>query len=194
MRLTLQELDAMRELAKVGSGTAATALSTMIGLPVQLDVPCAETLAVADAIDRTGAAEALVTAIAVPAVGDVDALALILMPGPTVATLCRLLGVEVDSEIGVSALCEIGNIIGSSYLGALAEMTGLRLEPGPPERIVDMLGAILGSAWLTRADGDSALLLQSQLSVAGVECSPAVLFMPSPHALLGMLTRLGIGS
>ena len=40
-------------------------------------------------------------------------------------TLCRLLGVEAGSEIGESALREIGNILGTSCLNALASMTGL---------------------------------------------------------------------
>ena len=184
----------MRELANIGSGTAATALSSMIGLPVELDVPCALSLPLADVVEHVGPADSVVTAIAIPAIGELDALAIILLAGPTVATLCRLLGVEADSDIGASALCEIGNILGSSYLGALTAMTGVDLQPGPPERVVDMLGAILASALLSRGDGEDALLLESKLGVAGQECSPAFLFMPSPSGLDGMLTRMGVGS
>ena len=144
--LSETQLDAMRELANIGSGTAATALSSLIGLPVELDVPRALVLSVADAVDQAGPRDAILTAIAIPAVGDLDALALILMPAPTVETLCRLLGVDAEAEIGVSALCEIGNVLGSSYLGALSAMTRLQLQPGLPERVHDMLGAILQSA------------------------------------------------
>ena len=43
------QLDAMRELGNVGSGTAATALSAMIGVPVDLDIAQANALA-----DRPG--------------------------------------------------------------------------------------------------------------------------------------------
>ncbi len=191
--LSEMQLDAMRELANVGSGTAATALSSLIGLPVDLDVPRALLLSVADAVDQAGPRDAVLTAIAIPAVGDLDALALILMPASTVQTLCRLLGVDAETEIGASALCEIGNVLGSSYLGALSTMTGLALQPGLPERVVDMLGAILQSALLASCDGDTALLLESKLNVAGHECAPAFLFIPSPSGVDGMLTRLGVG-
>ncbi len=192
--LSETQLDAMRELANIGSGTAATALSSLIGLPVELDVPRALLLCVADAVDLLEPRDAILTAIAIPAVGELDALALILMPPGTVETLCRLLGVDAEAEIGASALCEIGNVLGSSYLGALSAMTGLQLQPGLPERVVDMLGAILQSALIASCGGDAALLLESKLNVAGLQCAPAFLFIPSPTGVDDMLTRLGVGS
>ena len=48
------------------------------------------------------------------------------------ALMCGMLGVPADSEYGESALMEIGNIVGSSYINALAMMTGMELEPTPP--------------------------------------------------------------
>ena len=38
------QLDALRELANIGSGTAATALSSMLGRPVDVSVPSARAL------------------------------------------------------------------------------------------------------------------------------------------------------
>ncbi|HME66992.1 MAG TPA: chemotaxis protein CheC [Streptosporangiaceae bacterium] len=189
--LSPTQLGAMSDLAVAGSETAATTLSSLIGRPVELDEPQGVALPVAEAIERCGPSDAVVTAIAVPTGGDLDGLAVICMPPPTVNTLCELLGVSADDDIGVSALCEVGNILGASYLGALAGMTGLTLAPGPPERVVDMLGAILGSAFVANGDGETALLLESTLTVAESECSLAFLFMPSPSGLHGMLHRLG---
>jgi len=188
------QLDALRDLAKVGAETAATALSSLLGRPVEIDLARAAAPPVAEAVERCGPGDAVVTAIAVPAVGDLDALALILMPAPTVRTLCDLLGVGPESELGASALCEVANILGSSYLGALAAMTGLRLRPGPPERVVDMVAAILASALLASGDGDTALLLESRLSVAEAECAPAFLFIPSAAGLNQLFSRLGVAT
>ena len=47
--------------------------------------------------------------------------------------------------MGDSALGEIGNILGASAVGALAQMTGLALEPQPPHVLYDMLGAVVAS-------------------------------------------------
>ena len=41
------QLDALRELANIGSGTAATALSSMVGGPVDVSVPSALALPLA---------------------------------------------------------------------------------------------------------------------------------------------------
>jgi chemotaxis protein CheY-P-specific phosphatase CheC len=46
--------------------------------------------------------------------------------------MCRMLGLEPGDEYAVSALGEIGNIVGASYINALASMTGMELEPTPP--------------------------------------------------------------
>ncbi len=192
--LSETQLDAMRELANIGSGNAATALSAMIGRPVDIDVPRALAVPIAEAIEEAGPSDAVTTAIAMPAVGDLDAIALIFMAPATVQTLCGLLGVTTDTDIAGSALCEVGNILGASYLGALAALTGLRLEPCPPERIVDMAGAILATALVASSDGEIALLLESRLIVAETECSPLFLFIPSPSGLTGMLERLGVGA
>ncbi len=42
-----------------------------------------------------------------------------LIPAGHGETLCRMLGVEPGSELADSALREIGNILGASYLAAL---------------------------------------------------------------------------
>ena len=49
------------------------------------------------------------------------------------------------SEMGQSALGEVGNIIGSFFLNQLSENIGLSLSPSPPVVMMDMVGAILDS-------------------------------------------------
>ena len=48
---TEMQLDALRELANIGSGTAATALSAMLGRPVDISVPSARALPLAEAVE-----------------------------------------------------------------------------------------------------------------------------------------------
>ena len=58
-----------------------------------------------------------------------------------------ILGVEsvVFDEMGQSVLEEVGNIVVTSYLNALAEMTSLVLIPSVPGLAIDMAGAIWSS-------------------------------------------------
>ena len=54
------QLDALRELANIGSGTAGTALSGLLGCPIELSVPSASALELADAVEAAGEPDDLV--------------------------------------------------------------------------------------------------------------------------------------
>jgi chemotaxis protein CheC len=188
------ELDALRELANIGAGTAATSLSGLLGMPIDVNVPSVAALPLADAIDATGPADLCVTGVAIRLDGDLEGSALMLFPEEDVATLCGLLGLEADSEYAASALGEVVNILSASYLGALGVMTGLEFELGPPEQVFDMLGAIMGSILaLSAGASDTVLMLDSALIIEGKSCSLSFLLIPSADGVEGLLGQLGLG-
>ena len=187
------QLDALRELANIGSGNAATSLSQMLGRPIDVSVPSALALPLAEAVDSVGPADALVTGVVLPIKGDFDAIVLMLFAEADRATLCELLGVDPESEVGLSALAEIGNILGSAYIGAFSMMTGLELEPAPPQTATDMLGAIVETVLASSAQStDLALLLDSDLVVEDAECSFSFMLVPNEAGVAELLSRLGL--
>jgi chemotaxis protein CheC len=187
------QLDALRELANIGSGNASTALSAMLGRSVDISVPSALVLPMSDAVDHVGSAEEEVTGIVLGVFGDMDASVLLLLAPSDADLMCGLLGVEAGSEFGLSALMEIGNIVGSSYINALAGMTGLEVEPTPPAAATDMLAAIVESVLAERAGtSDLALLLDSNLVVEGEGCSISFLLVPDHGGVELLLSRLGL--
>jgi chemotaxis protein CheC len=187
------QLDALRELANIGSGTAGTALSSMLGHSVDISVPNALLVPFAEAVEATGPAESEVTGIVLGVVGDMTATVLLLVPPADAGTMCRMLGLEPDDEYALSALGEIGNVVGTSYINALAAMTGMKIEPTPPATATDMLGAIVQSVLASHADGgDVALLLDSQLKVEGEDCSISFLLVPGHGGVDQLLARLGM--
>lgn len=189
------QLDALRELANIASGTAATALSQMLGQEVELHVPRALALPLADAVDAAGAPEDIVTGIVLGLEGDIDALVLLLIPIDDSGTLCRLLGVEPGTEVGDSALSEIGNILGTSYLNALSMMTGLEMMPTPPTLATDLLGAIVASVLAQAAgENDLALVLDSELDLAEQPCSLSFMLLPASGRADELLAPLGLAS
>ena len=188
------QLDALRELANIGSGTASTALSSMLGRSVDISVPSAAALPFAEAVDAIGAAERIVTGVVIGVRGDMSATVLLLLGENDAATLCALLGVDPADEMAASALGEIGNIVGASYINALAAMTGLEMDPEPPQSATDMLGAIVASVLAGRAGAeDIALVLDSDLKVEGEDCAISFLLVPSSGGVNELLTRLGLG-
>lgn len=189
-----RQLDALRELASIGSGTAATALAQMLGRPVELAVPRALALPLADALDALGEPDAMVSSVVMQVGGDTEIVVVLLFSYRCAATLCELLGVEPRSELGDSALGEIGNILGASAVGALAQMTGLALEPQPPHVLYDMLGAVVASVLsATVGELEVALMLDADLIVEEASCGLNFLLLPSADGVAELLDRLDLG-
>jgi chemotaxis protein CheC len=194
-RYTELQLDALRELANIASGNAATALSQMLGREVGLSVPRVLALPLADAVEACGSPDESITSVVIPLEGDIDGLVLLLISTDGAAALCQLLGVDAGSEIGDSALREIGNILGTACLNALASMTGLNLGPCPPHLTTDMLGAIVSSlAALQAASTDLVLVLDSELDVSGEPCSISFVLLPTDGGVTDLLTPLGLAA
>jgi chemotaxis protein CheC len=197
-----QQLDALCELASIGSGTAATALAQMLGRPVELAVPRALALPLADALDAVGEPDAMVASVVLPttasgggARGDAEMVVLLLFSYECAANLCEMLGVEPRSELGDSALGEIGNVLGASAVGAFAQMTGLALEPQPPHVLYDMLGAVVASLLSSTAgELDFALVLDASLTVEEAACGMSFLLLPTVVGAAELLGRLGLDS
>jgi chemotaxis protein CheC len=190
---TDMQLDALRELANIGSGMASTALSSMLGRSVDITVPSASVMPMADAVGTIGDPEAEATGVVLGVGGDMAASVLLLFTPNDAKQMCAFLGVDADSEIGESALMEIGNIVGASYLNALGSMTGMSLEPTLPAAATDMLGAIVETVLAERAGaGDVALLLDTDLVVEGSDASISFLLVPDAGGVDQLLARLGL--
>jgi chemotaxis protein CheC len=190
---TTFQLDALRELANIGSGTAGTALSQMLGRSVDISVPNAFVLPLAEAVDAVGSPEEDVTGVVIPLQGELDAVVLLVFPVADAATLCGLLGVEAGTDVGLSALSEIGNILGASYVGAISAMTGLELDLTPPQTVTDMLAAIVSTVLASRAaETDTAMILDSELQVEGEACSLGFMLLPAAGEVQEMLKRMGV--
>ena len=192
---TSLQLDALRELANIGSGTAGTALSQMLGRSVDISVPNALALPLAEAVDAVGSPEEDVTGVVIPLTGDLDAIVVLVFPVADAAALCGLLGVDAGTEHGISALGEIGNILAASYIGSLSAMTGLGLDLTPPQTVTDMLAAIVATVLASRSEAtDTALILDSELRVEGESCSLSFLLLPTTDGVSEILSRMGVGA
>ena len=72
-------------------------------------------------------------------------------------------------------------------------MTGLAIEPHPPETASDTLGSIVSTLLAASADtSDLALLLDSELNVEGSDCSFSFILVPGADGVDELLARLGL--
>ena len=146
-KLTQGQFDALREISSIGMGHAATALSQLLDEQIHLNVPRVTLTDIADVPDLLGGAERLVAGVTLQILGDARGNILMVFPSESASRLlARLLrqdeGIVLESEIGVSTLKEVGNILASAYLNALGGLLGKTLIPSIPMYSCDMAGAV----------------------------------------------------
>jgi chemotaxis protein CheC len=187
------QLDALRELANIGSGNAGTALGAMLGKSVDINVPTAAALPLDEAVAIAGAPDELRYGVVVPMVGDFDAIVVLLFPEEDAKKLTGIYGIEPSTPDGYSMLGEVGNILGTNYINALAQMVGMEMEPQPPQVVEDMLASILSTVLIGRGDDvEEALILDSNLLVEDENCSLSFLLLPNHGGIKELLGRLGL--
>ena len=185
-----EQLDALREVASIGAGHAATALSTMTGQTILITVPTTM-LAPLEALPShvvTDPADAVV-AVLLDVVGDLTGRTLLLFDLPTACRLAdRLMHRARGTATGItpleqSALMECGNILSGAYLNALAEFMQIVVLPSPPAFAIDAAGTVLGSVFLRGDVGrDVALCVESEFRIRDEEHSLRGHFVLLPDA------------
>ena len=98
------------------------------------------------------------------------------------------------SEMEMSALTEIGNILAGSYLSSLADFTRLRLAPTVPALTINMAGAVLSYGLMQcGAMGDHALLIDTSfLQRDGIVVAGHFFLIPDPDAFPIIFNALGV--
>jgi chemotaxis protein CheC len=148
------QLDALREVANIGAGHAATALSTMTGGTIMISVPTINIARLEDVPPQIAAPEEPVAAVLMNMLGDLTGRTLLVFPKPTAIRLSELMlrrakGSSTDiGELEQSAIKEAGNILSGAYMNALSDFMGLMLLPSPPSLAIDMSSAVLTTAYL----------------------------------------------
>jgi len=148
------ELDALREVANIGAGHAATALSQLTNRRVMIDVPNIEICAIEEAAAAVGNENGVVAAILMQVLGDLTGRSLMMFEKRCALQLVdMLLGREsgvthILGEIERSTLKETANILTGAYLNGLSTLLGLMLIPSVPSLAVDVCGAVLSTSYL----------------------------------------------
>lgn len=193
------KMDVLREVGNIGAGHAATALSRLLDRPVDMAVPKVSFIPFEDIADRVGGGEEVVVAIFLRVEGEAPGNMFFLMSQIQARALLQgLLHFELSegpeySEMELSALSEIGNILAGSYLSSLADLTGLPLSPTVPAIAVDMAGAILSYGLVQFGTmGDEALLIDTTFLEDDRRAEGHFFFIPDPESFERLFRALGV--
>ncbi|MCI9139675.1 chemotaxis protein CheC [bacterium 1XD42-8] len=160
--------DVLKELGNIGAGNATTSLSQMLQIKVDMKVPKVELLSFHEVGEAMGGEELVMAGIYLLVEGDITGSMMFLLQKKSAGVLVsHLMGMPVSdeenfSEMEMSALKEIGNIITGSYLNALSSLTNLKIFPSIPDLCIDMAGAILSVPAIEFGImGDKILLIET---------------------------------
>ncbi|RQW13150.1 chemotaxis protein CheC [Paenibacillus rhizophilus] len=193
------KMDVLKEVGNIGAGNAATALSQLLNKPIDMAVPKVQLLGFEEIAEKVGGAEELVYAVFLRVEGEAPGnLFFILTPDAARSLLSRVAGisavsVEELSEMELSALNEIGNILAGSYLSSLADFTSLSMYPTVPALAMDMAGAILSYGLLQFGQmGDDALLIDTTFLEGKDEIEGQFFLIPDPESFPKIFKSLGV--
>lgn len=198
MEISRLQLDALREIANIGSGNAATALSTLLQRRIAMSVPEVWAVSFEQMAGIIGQMDDPQAVVYVKVEGEAPGKAVFFFPIPSAMIVAQALFQTEDQldlyadELAQSALKEVGNIMVSSFLIALTKFSGIPLHPSVPVLAVDMAGAILDAILLEEGTlDDSVLFIDTQLS--GIpQIEGQFVFLPMEGSLQKLLGALGI--
>ncbi len=187
--LKLLQLDALREVANIGAGHAATALSQLTKRKIMISVPQITVTPIEEIPKLVGDADAPVAAVLMHMLGDLTGRMLLMFPEPDARLLCDLLNnweigtTTCFTELEQSSVKEAANILGGAYMSALADFMGMMLLPSVPSLVIDLAGAVLTTAYLNFGhDRDFVLCVQTDCEFQDVELTLTGQFLLLPDS------------
>ena len=194
------QLDALKEIGNIGSGNAATALSSMLEKEVQIAVPKIKVLDYSTVCDALGGPEQLLVGILFGISGDITGMIMFLLHKEFAHMVLSLLtGSEFDGQnelqdMDKSAVQEVGNIMAASYINAMAAMTDLKIDLSIPTMNVDMAGALLSVPAIYYANiSDQIILIEDEFGNENSGASSHILLIPEVDGLKKIMDSLGLG-
>ena len=196
------QLDALREVANIGAGHAATALSQMTQRTIMISVPEVNIRPLEETADLLGAADQVVAAVLMHMMGDLTGRTLLMFPDSSARTLCDILfqrPIGTTTSFGPmeqSGLKEVGNILVSAYMTALSDFMGMMLIPSVPSLVVDLSGAVLTTTYLNFGhDRDFVFCVETAFSVGGGTgpLDGHFLLMPDTPSLRAIFDAIRLG-
>lgn len=191
-------MDVLKELGNIGAGNAMTALSQMLGCKVDMRVPQIKLLEFKEVGAMMGGEEQIMVGVFLGVEGDITGSMMFLVEKSSAKHLINklMMGMAPEgdefTEMELSAMKEVGNIITGAYLNSLAVITNLKIFPTPPELAVDMAGAILSVPAIEfGVMGDKILLIQSQF-FDEVEIDGYFILIPDIDSYAKILGSLGM--
>lgn len=197
--LNAMEFDVLKEIGNIGAGNATTALSQLINAKVDMKVPNVELLGFKDLANIIGGPENLIVGILLTLEGQIDGMMMFMLEKDSAHHIVNMImGRDINSfddfsEMDLSALKEIGNIIAGAYLSAISTLTNMVITSSVPYMAIDMAGAILSVPAIEFGKiSDKALVIKTQVYENDQEVNGYFVLIPTLESYSKIMASLGL--
>ena len=188
----------LEDVNNQGAIQASISLTQLTGQEIRVSFPESRLVAIKDVAEIMGGEESTVGGMYVGVQGDLAAGMLLVIPEPYLLLMDDVLHGRPSgtatrtAEVDLSAVSEMGNILASCFINAIADASRLNLSPEVPEISIDMCLPVIDSV-LARFNqpGDNILLTQAVIYGGGLENAVChqVLFL-EPDSLRKLMDAL----
>lgn len=192
-------IDVLKEIGNIGSGNAATALASILGDTVAMDVPKVNVVDVNQAVAALGGPESISICVLSKLEGDIKGLMMFLIQCAYAPVILNGIGCPCEgqcdqlTEMEQSAISEIGNILISSYVSSIAALSKLNIKTSVPALCVDMVGALMSVPAIEMATvSDHIIFIQDNFLSDEETITANMLLVPNIKSLEIIMQRLGI--
>ncbi|QNU05553.1 chemotaxis protein CheC [Peribacillus butanolivorans] len=198
------QLDILKEIGNIGAGHAATALSAILNRKIDMNVPNVRVVTFDEMMEMAGGAEQVVVSIFLRIVGDASGSMFFILSLPVAEYFIQqMTGDEtfsIDStpytDLALSCLQELGNILSGSYLTSLSDFTQLNLYPSVPSLSIDMVGATISYGLLELSQvSDTAIVIDTVLEkdqLFAESIDGHFFLLPDPESFDIIFSSLGV--
>ena len=196
------QLDVLREIGNIGAGNAASALATILDEKVDISLPKVKIADFDEAVSALGGPETMTVGVLINYSGDGNGMIMFLLDMEDAKSVTDILVQDEEesvdgelSEMKLSAIKEIGNILSSSYINSISALTGMNMEVSVPYIAIDMAGALMSVPIIEfGAIGDKVMYIdESFIGSGGVHMLQShVIMFAEIDTLKNIMERLGI--
>lgn len=203
-KLTSLQKDVLKELGNIGAGNATTSLSKLINKEINMEVPSVSIVTINEIVEEIGGPEEVIVTVLFKIEGEITGTVFFVLTMEEAEFVLEQMGADGQAPIlndgmvdqmAESVLTETANILTGSYLSALADMTGLHMQPTIPFLSVDMAAATLVSGLIDISqETDYAILIDTKMTGSDIEqnTSGQFLLIPDPASIPKLFSALGI--
>lgn len=193
------QLDVMREIGNIGAGNACTALSGLIGTPIDMSVPRVQLLGIDSTSDYLGGDDKEVLGIRIDVKADVTGMMYHIVNKRFAERLIntfyekKLDTIKSIDEMDMSVISEMGNITSGAYANALATLSGYVVDIGTPTPGGYSISEILKVPIETFGEvGDKILVVDEQFIIDSEKLTSNMILVLEKDSLHRLFDKLGV--